>query len=111
MPSIRHFSRRWSPAAPCSISTTEPAPDSPEAFITEHYWGYTRQRNGSTHEYRVEHPAWRVWPATVTRTPERLEPLYGTTLASAMARPASVLIADGSKVAVSRGELIRSGVE
>ena len=37
------------------------APDSQEAFITEHYWGYTRQRDGSTIEYQVAHPAWRVW--------------------------------------------------
>lgn len=34
---------------------------SAEAFITEHYWGYTRQRDGGTVEYRVDHPPWRVW--------------------------------------------------
>ena len=32
-------------------------------FITEHYWGYNRQRNGDTLEYRVAHPPWRVWDA------------------------------------------------
>jgi uncharacterized protein YqjF (DUF2071 family) len=31
-----------------------PAIDSFEAFITEHYWGYARQRNGGTMEYQVE---------------------------------------------------------
>jgi uncharacterized protein len=35
-------------------------------FITEHYWGYTRQRDGGTSEYEVEHPRWRVW--TTPRT-------------------------------------------
>ena len=30
-------------------------------FITEHYWGCTRQRDGGTLEYEVEHPRWRVW--------------------------------------------------
>jgi hypothetical protein len=34
----------------------EAAPGSEEEFITEHYWGYTRQRDGGTIEYRVEHP-------------------------------------------------------
>src|SRR6185436_143625 len=32
-----------------------------EEFITEHYWGYTRQRDGSCLEYRVEHVPWRLW--------------------------------------------------
>jgi hypothetical protein len=41
----------------------EPTEGSESEFITEHYWGYTRQRDGSTVEYRVEHPRWRVWPA------------------------------------------------
>jgi uncharacterized protein len=35
---------------------------SEEEFITEHYWGYARQRDGGTLEYQVEHPKWRVWP-------------------------------------------------
>src|SRR5262245_21116319 len=38
-----------------------PAADSEETFITEHYWGYAGQRDGSTLEYGVEHPPWRVW--------------------------------------------------
>ena len=37
----------------------EPAalePGSEAEFIAEHYWGYARQRDGGTVEYRVEHP-------------------------------------------------------
>jgi hypothetical protein len=42
-------------------------PNGSEAeFITEHYWGYARQRDGGTSEYEVEHPRWRVW--TTPRT-------------------------------------------
>ena len=37
------------------------APGSEAEFITEHYWGYTRQRDGGTLEYQVEHPSWPVW--------------------------------------------------
>jgi uncharacterized protein YqjF (DUF2071 family) len=40
-----------------------PDPASEARFITEHYWGYTVQRDGGSKEYRVEHPPWRVWEA------------------------------------------------
>ena len=38
-------------------------PDSEEAFITEHYWGYTKRSagqsgSGRTSEYEVVHPQW-----------------------------------------------------
>lgn len=79
------------------------APGSHEAFIVEHEWGYTRQRDGSTLEYRVEHPRWHVWPAQLTERPAGLEALYGADLARALGEPASALIADGSPVTVFRG--------
>ncbi|MEL6653568.1 MAG: DUF2071 domain-containing protein, partial [Bacteroidota bacterium] len=31
------------------------------AFITEHYWGYTRLAERKTGEYRVAHPSWDVF--------------------------------------------------
>jgi hypothetical protein len=86
-----------------------PDADSHEAFITEHYWGYTRQRNGTTLEYRVEHPRWSVWPATLLEGPAGLERLYGPAFAAAMTRPSSVLIAQGSPVTVFRGRLLDAG--
>ena len=36
---------------------------SEEQFITEHYWGYAAQPDGGCVEYRVTHPAWKVWSA------------------------------------------------
>ena len=83
-----------------------PGAASHEAFITEHYWGYTRQRGGGTLEYRVEHPRWRVWPATLTCTPQRLEAIYGAPFAAALTSPASVLVAEGSQVTVYRGRRV-----
>jgi hypothetical protein len=76
---------------------------SQEEFITEHYWGYTRQRDGSTVEYRVEHPRWRVWQARDAEL--RCDPasLYGAVFAPFLSvRPASAFLADGSSVAVHR---------
>jgi hypothetical protein len=81
-----------------------PAADSEETFITEHYWGYARQRDGGTVEYQVEHPPWRVWRCEqvsfhcdVCRTyGERFVPILGM-------EPASAFVADGSPVVVRKG--------
>lgn len=79
----------------------EPAEGSEAEFITEHYWGYTRQRDGSTVEYRVEHPRWRVWTGTASRVFGDLSPVYGEELVRVLEQPAtSAFIADGSAVRV-----------
>jgi uncharacterized protein len=76
-------------------------------FITEHYWGYTRQRDGGTSEYEVEHPRWRVWttPRTTFDGPAAL--LYGPVFGEALAgAPRSAFVAAGSEVAVHSGQRI-----
>jgi uncharacterized protein len=78
-----------------------PDDDAEETFITEHYWGYTRQRDGSTIEYEVEHPRWRVWRAPRAVLEGDLEALYGREFAAALAGPpSSAFLAEGSKVRV-----------
>jgi len=75
---------------------------SEEEFITEHYWGYTRQRDGSTVEYRVEHPSWRVWSVAAHEVAGDLAALYGPTFARVLAgAPTSAFLANGSAVSVS----------
>jgi uncharacterized protein YqjF (DUF2071 family) len=82
----------------------EAAPGSCEEFITEHYWGYARQRDGGTVEYQVEHPRWRVWAAQETAFECPAEKLYGQTFAPFLRiSPASAFLADGSPVAVYSG--------
>jgi uncharacterized protein len=77
------------------------SPGSQEEFITEHYWGYTRQRDGGTVEYRVAHPSWRVWAVAPSEFTGSLAPLYGADLARILAGPpASAFLADGSPVTV-----------
>jgi uncharacterized protein YqjF (DUF2071 family) len=74
---------------------------SQEEFITEHYWGYTKQRDGSTVEYRVAHPAWRVWSVRNPRVTGDMSQLYGEEFARVLnAPPASAFLADGSAVTV-----------
>jgi len=94
--------RGWTRLA-CSLDSTSrmAAPRSQEEFITEHYWGYTRQRDGGTVEYRVEHPRWRVWDAQAPLIEGDLDATYGSALARILASPpASAFVADGSPVAV-----------
>ena len=79
-------------------------PGSEEEFITEHYWGYCRQRDGSTLEYRVEHPPWRVWKASDARLDCDVAAIYGQQFAAGMhGTPTSAFVAEGSSVAVGRG--------
>jgi uncharacterized protein YqjF (DUF2071 family) len=78
------------------------APGSHEHFIAEHYWGYTRQRDGTTIEYQVAHPAWLLRSADSVEVSRELGAYYGPGFAEVLARgPASAFLADGSAVSVS----------
>jgi uncharacterized protein len=78
-------------------------PGSEESFITEHFWGYTRQRDGATVEYEVRHPRWRVWSVRESSLDADVPRLYGSSFARALAvAPASAFIAEGSPVTVYR---------
>ena len=80
-----------------------PQPDSGEEFITEHYWGYARQRDGSTFEYQVEHPQWSVRSGKATFECD-VEGLYGKAFARYLqCEPASSFLAGGSAVTVFKG--------
>ena len=78
-----------------------------EQFITEHYWGYSRQRS-STVEYRVVHVPWNVWTSTEAGFQGDAGRLYGAELAKVLQRrPDSAFIADGSPVEVFKGKKIQ----
>lgn len=72
-------------------------------FITEHFWGYTRQRDGGTVEYEVAHPAWRVWQAIEPTLSGDVAGTYGNECARALAGPPrSAFVAEGSPITVFR---------
>lgn len=80
---------------------------SQEEFITQHYWGYSAQRNGGTVEYRVDHPPWRLWQAADCRFDCNVEALYGKSFAPALSRPPlSAFLAEGSQVTVYKGRRV-----
>lgn len=83
------------------------APGSEAEFIAEHYWGYVAANGRKTIEYRVEHPAWRAWPAEDPRLELDVAGLYGPEFAAALAGPPrSAFLAEGSAVTVHRGRAI-----
>jgi hypothetical protein len=82
----------------------QPAPDSEESFITEHYWGYVTQRDGTTVEYQVEHPPWRVWRGLESTFECDIAALYGQDFTRGLSAPASsCFLADGSDIIVRKG--------
>lgn len=84
-----------------------PAIESQEAFIAEHYWGYVNQRSSGVVEYAVEHPQWRVWPATQVRFECDVTSWYGSQYAEALSvEPSSAFVAEGSPVTVYRGNRV-----
>lgn len=98
-----HSTRSWHSLALETRGAAQKAVDgSLEQFITEHYWGYVSQRDGSTLEYQVEHPSWNIFQAgraSFDCSPET----YGARFADALVTPSSAFLADGSPIVVHRG--------
>ena len=95
---------RWSGIEARTEGSSRPlAPGSEAEFITEHYWGYTRQRDGGTIEYEVAHPPWRVWDARAATLSGAVAETYGPEWAAALAGPPrSAFVAEGSRITVFR---------
>ena len=82
---------------------------SEQEFITEHYWGYSAQRDGSTLGYQVEHPRWNVWEAKESRLDCDIAGPYGRQFEPVLNRvPASAFLAEGSAVKVYKGLRLRT---
>ena len=92
----------------CVSGAATPLREGTEAeFITEHYWGYTRQRDGRTLEYQVEHPRWRVWTADASWFRGPAASLYGPDFGRVLsAEPRSAFVAVGSPIAVHHGRAL-----
>jgi uncharacterized protein YqjF (DUF2071 family) len=100
----RHRGRQFAIGASVSGPAQALVPGSEAEFITEHYWGYTRQRDGGTLEYEVAHPRWAVWTADSARFEGAADRLYGPDFARILAGPPlSAFVAVGSPVSVHHG--------
>src|SRR4051812_22295947 len=88
-------------------TAAEMAPRSHEEFLCERPWGYTRQKNGGTIEYKVDHARWRIWTASAQGLAGPLETFYDPPFPAILrGAPISAFVADGSSVAVHMPERI-----
>lgn len=103
------FRRKWQTISVEASQTPQAiAPGSEEAFITEHYWGYTKRSKGNTSEYEVRHPSWEIYPITRHRIYVDFGAVFGSAFASLnRQQPASVLLAEGSPVSVLSGKRLK----
>lgn len=76
-----------------------PQTNSEEAFILERSFGYTKNQEGKTKEFMVQHPPWKLWPAltySIYCNPTKIfGPIFEHPISQ---RPSSVFIVDGSPV-------------
>ena len=100
-----NFNRRKNCLKLMARGEAKPLSEGSEAeFITEHYWGYNLQRDGSAMEYRVEHPRWRVYETTEAKLDCDVAALYGEQFCDCLNnKPASYFLAEGSQVTVYQG--------
>jgi uncharacterized protein len=104
----RHNQKWNSIRVECSGRPALPVEGSLEQFITEHYWGYARQPDGSGMEYQVEHDRWRIWIAAQAKFQGAPAALYGAGLAECLNHePDSAFLAEGSPVAVYPGSKLK----
>lgn len=86
---------------------TEIITGSEEEFITEHYWGYTRNGETATAEYGVEHPRWDVYPVIDYNIDVDFDLLYGKSFEFLKDEtPTTVFLAEGSEIRVMGGKTI-----
>ncbi len=70
-------------------------------FITEHYWGYSRNAPHKTTEYQVTHPRWQQYTIHQHTIDVDFARNYGPAFAFLQEQPpTSVFLAEGSKVSV-----------
>ncbi len=85
-----------------------PAQNSLEQYLTEHYWGYSRQKSGDTVEYHVTHAPWEVCTVAEAAFRGNGAGFYGKEFGEVLCRPpTSAYIANGSPVVVYQGEELR----
>ena len=89
------------------VGSSEGVPESGShgEFIIEHYWGYTKRGDDRTDEYKVEHPKWELRTVIPNEIAVDFGRVYGGEFGFlSVAKPYSVLFAEGSEISVYKGE-------
>lgn len=81
-------------------------PNSIEDFITEHYFGYTKNEN-KTFEYEVQHPSWLHYPVIDYKLNIDFRKNYGKDFSFLNhLQPNSIILAKGSKISVKNKKTV-----
>jgi len=89
-----------------------PSRDSLEHFFKEHEWGFNISHKGKTMRYRVEHPAWDVYPLRSYEIDLDWAAVYGAEWKFLQdAQPYSVMLVAGSKVVVHSGQKLEEPIK
>ncbi|HEX6334888.1 MAG TPA: DUF2071 domain-containing protein [Flavisolibacter sp.] len=96
---------RWNQVTVQAHSSPIPIKDgSEEEFFTEHFWGYTRISPFVTSQYEVQHPRWNIFRVDTYDIDVDFGAVYGDRFSFLSKQsPRSVLLAEGSPVAVKAG--------
>lgn len=99
------MNQHWNEISVQTVGAAQiPPAESQASFIAEHYWGYARQRDGSTMEYQVEHPTWQVDTLSSCHVQIDIDSVYGNPWSEFLSQePTSAFLALGSEVRVRRG--------
>lgn len=85
-----------------------PADKSLGQFITEHYWGYTAQKDSGCLEYEVQHPRWSIRQGKAAEFHGNAVRYYGEEFAKVLSQPPdSAFLVGGSSVTVFKAVRIR----
>lgn len=106
--STKHINYQWkmnnkwnSIKVEASTITEAMKTDSFEAFIFEHYYGYTKINAAATEEYKINHPSWKINEVLNTVIDCDFAAMYGKPFEFLnTAVPDSVFIAEGSSIKV-----------
>lgn len=72
-----------------------------EAFIFEHYYGYTKIDGNATEEYKIKHPSWKINKVINAKINCNFSKMYGAPFEYlGNVEPESVFIAEGSPIEV-----------
>lgn len=93
---------QWNSIATNALAQSNPMEaGSEEAYIFEHYYGYTKISEQVSQEYQIHHPQWRTHQVTDFKINCDFEHTYGPHFKSLNSlSPSSVILAEGSPVSV-----------
>lgn len=96
------FKKKWNRLeATVDYSAIPMITGSEDAFIAEHYWGYSKFKPQVTFEYEVKHPPWKVYPVKHYLVDCDFAGLYGDHFSALKhTTPNAVLVAEGSAISI-----------